>query len=91
MYEVVMPPLHIKLGLFKQFVKAFDKNGQTFRYLSVRLPHFSPAKIAGGIFSGPDIRKMLKSEQCQNKLFFEYFFNVYVLFLIFSSLSKKKI
>ena len=30
----IFPPLHIKLDLMKQFVKAVDKNGSFFAYIS---------------------------------------------------------
>ena len=30
---IILPSLHIKLGLFKNFVKALDKNGAGFYYL----------------------------------------------------------
>jgi len=31
--KILIPPLHIKLGLIKQFVKALDKTGKCFEYL----------------------------------------------------------
>ena len=31
--KVLLPPLHIKLGLMKKFVKALPKEGETFKYL----------------------------------------------------------
>jgi len=31
--KVLLPPLHIKLGLMKQFVKALDKEGECFMYI----------------------------------------------------------
>ena len=31
--KIIFPPLHIKLGLMKQFVKALDKERQYFEYL----------------------------------------------------------
>jgi hypothetical protein len=31
--KVYLPPLHIKLGLMKNFVKAMDRDGQGFLYL----------------------------------------------------------
>ncbi|GFV38650.1 uncharacterized protein TNCV_4412041 [Trichonephila clavipes] len=31
--KILFPPLHIKLGLMKQFVKALDKEGECFKYL----------------------------------------------------------
>ena len=29
--EILLPPLHMKLGIVKNFVKAMDKNGDDFR------------------------------------------------------------
>ena len=31
--KIILPPLHIKLGLMKQFVKALDKDGPCFVYI----------------------------------------------------------
>src|SRR5215831_18672907 len=31
--RILLPPLHIKLGLMKNFVKAMDRNGTAFLYL----------------------------------------------------------
>ena len=36
--KVLLSPLHIKLGLMKQFVMALDKEGDCFRYLCVIFP-----------------------------------------------------
>jgi hypothetical protein len=57
--KVCLPPLHIKLGLMKQFVKALDKNGAPMRYLAAKFPGLSDAKVKGGIFVGPQIREIL--------------------------------
>ena len=60
--KVIFPPLHIKLGLMKQFVKALDKEGQCFKYLRQSFPSLSDEKVKQGIFNGPDIRKMTKDD-----------------------------
>ena len=31
--KIVLPPLHIKLGIMKQFAKAPEKDGDCFRYI----------------------------------------------------------
>ena len=31
--NILLSPLHIKLGLMKNFVKALDKDGEAFKYL----------------------------------------------------------
>ena len=58
--KILIPPLHIKLGLMKQFVKALDKTGQCFQYLRKKFPKISDAKIKEGVFDGPQIRTMFK-------------------------------
>ena len=58
-----MPPLHIKLGLTKQFVKALDKDGAAFKYLQNLFPKLSEAKVKGGIFIGPQVKLTLKSDE----------------------------
>lgn len=60
--DVLLPPLHIKLGLFKNFVKALDKDGEAFQYLLQVFPKISYAKIKEGIFVGPQIRKLLSDD-----------------------------
>jgi len=60
--KVLLPPLHIKLGLMKQFVKALNKEGECFEYLEIKFPRISVAKLKEGIFNGPQIRTLLKDE-----------------------------
>lgn len=48
--RVLLPPLHIKLGLVKNFVKAMDKEGAAFVHLRGLFPHLSNAKILEGKF-----------------------------------------
>ena len=55
MNKVLLPPLHIKLGLMKNFVKALHKNGAAFQHLSTVFPGLSAAKLKEGIFVGPQI------------------------------------
>ncbi|GBP60895.1 hypothetical protein EVAR_48699_1 [Eumeta japonica] len=56
----LLPPLHIKLGLIKQYVKALDKDGDCFRYLRGKFPAISDAKLKEGIFNGPQIRTLFQ-------------------------------
>lgn len=51
--KVQLPPLHIKLGIMKQFVKALNTSGACFKYLIGKFPNLSDAKIKEGIFVGP--------------------------------------
>ena len=58
--KIVSPPLHIKLGLIKQFVKALCKEGDCFQYIKAAFPSVSEEKTKAGIFDGPQIRKLIK-------------------------------
>jgi hypothetical protein len=48
--KVYLPPLHIKLGLMKYFVKVMDRDGQVFLYLRRKFPRISDAKIKEDIY-----------------------------------------
>nr|CAH7753306.1 unnamed protein product [Callosobruchus chinensis] len=58
--NIYLPPLHIKLGLIKQFVKAKDKTGDAFQFLKSKFPRLSEAKIKEGVFVGPQIRQLFQ-------------------------------
>lgn len=58
--KIILPPLHIKLGMIKQFVKALDKEGDCFKYICRKFPKLSMEKLKGGIFDGPQIRQLIK-------------------------------
>lgn len=60
---VLLPPLHIKLGLMKQFVKALNEEGDCFKYLDKKFPNISDVKLKEGIFDGPQIRTLMKDDQ----------------------------
>ena len=42
--KIILLPLHIELGLIKQFTKALDKAGNCFKYLIQKFPTKSDAK-----------------------------------------------
>lgn len=58
--KIIFPPLHIKLGLMKQFVKALDTNESCFAYIGRKMPQISTEKLKAGIFDGPQIRQLIK-------------------------------
>ena len=63
-YKVLLPPLHIKLGIVKQLVKAMSKvKSAAFMHIFEILPSLSEAKINESVFTGPQIRELLKNEQ----------------------------
>jgi len=56
---IILPSRHMKFGLFKNFVKALDKNVVGFYYLKETFPRVSDSKIKEGIFVGPQIRALI--------------------------------
>lgn len=66
--NIILPPLHIKLGLMKQFVKALDKNGSCFAYIGRKMPQLSTEKLKAGIFDGPQIRQLMKDPTFVNSM-----------------------
>jgi len=60
--KIFLPPLHIKLGLMKNFVKAMNKEGAGFCYLRQMFLRISDANIKEGIFVGPQIRCILNDK-----------------------------
>lgn len=67
--KILLPPLHIKLGLIKQFVKALkSRESNAFTYLAVKFPKLSESKIKEGVFDGPQIRTLLKDQQFQKHM-----------------------
>ncbi|KAI6651178.1 hypothetical protein LOD99_5529 [Oopsacas minuta] len=59
-HKIILPPLHIKLGLMKQFIEALDKDRYCFKYIRNYFPGISEEKKKAGIFEGPQIRKLLR-------------------------------
>ena len=66
--KILLPPLHIKLGLMKNFVKALDRDGAAFKYLISKFPRLSLDKIKEGVFVGPQIRELMVDIQFDNTL-----------------------
>lgn len=67
--SIIVPPLHIKLGLMTNFIKAIrESNKEAIDFLDGLFPKLSRFKIDQGIFVGPQIRKALHSEDFRNLL-----------------------
>ena len=60
---MLIPPLHIKLDLIKQFLTALDKEPAAFKYLQVLFPKLSVVKVKAGIFVGPQIKKIVECDE----------------------------
>ncbi|GBN58234.1 hypothetical protein AVEN_22951-1 [Araneus ventricosus] len=65
--KILLPPLHIKLGLMN-FVTVMDCGGSGFQYLSLKFPKVSQTKIKKGIFVGPQFRHLMKNLVFESKL-----------------------
>ena len=62
MNNVLLPPLHIKRGQMKNFVKVMDKNDTAFQHLCTLFPALSSSKLKQGIFVRQQIREVLKDK-----------------------------
>ena len=56
--KILLPSMHLKLGLMKTSVKAMNQEEAAFTYLWQKFPRLSEAKI----FIGPQIRDTIKNE-----------------------------
>ena len=65
--KIIFPPLHINLGLMKQFAKALDKTG-CFQYILSAFPGLCNEKLKAGIFDGHQIRKLIKHPNFQHSM-----------------------
>jgi len=66
--KILLPPLHIKLGLAKQFVKALGSQSEAFQHICLMFPKLSDAKLKAGIFTRPQIREMLNCTDLEQKM-----------------------
>ena len=66
--KVLIPPLHIKLGLIKQFVEKMNPEGEAFKRMQELFPKLSEAKVKGGIFVGPQVKRLMQSDSFLEKL-----------------------
>ena len=66
--KILIPLLHVKLGLMKQFTRALDKDGRCFNYLRRAFPGLTIENLKAGIFDGPQIRQLIKDTEFQNSM-----------------------
>jgi hypothetical protein len=59
--KILLPSMHLKRGLMKKFVNAMNQEA-AFTYLRKTFPRLSEAKLKEGIFTGPQIRDLIKDE-----------------------------
>ena len=53
--KILLPSMHLKLGLMKNFVKDMNQEEAVFTYLWEKFPRLREAKMKEGIFIGPQI------------------------------------
>jgi len=61
--KVFPPPLHIKQGLMKNFVKDLDVKGPAFTYLCAKFPSLTDEKVKADVFICPQTRQLFKDQQ----------------------------
>ena len=66
--RILFPPLHIKLGLIKQFTNTLDKHGDCFTYLCQAFPGLTMEKLKADIFVGPHIRQLIRDPEFENSM-----------------------
>ena len=66
--KVLFPPLHINLGLIKQFVKKMNPKGKAFKHIQELFSKLSEANVKGGIFVGPQVKRLMQSDSFLEKL-----------------------
>ncbi|KAK7792840.1 hypothetical protein R5R35_004415 [Gryllus longicercus] len=59
--KIILLPLHIELGLVKNFIRALPKDSDAFKSLKSIFPKLTAAKIDAGVFNGPQIRKLTEN------------------------------
>ena len=67
--KVLMPPLHIKLRLMKNFSKAMAKHrSNDFEFLCKNFPNLNQDKLKEGIFVVPQIREVFEDPEFEKAL-----------------------
>ena len=61
--KVLLAPLRIKLGLFKQFVKKLNPEDDVFEQIQELFPKLSQAKIKAGVFVSPHVKTSYEVQQ----------------------------
>ena len=65
--RIISPVLHLKLGIFKQFIK-YLKNEDAYSVLAEIFPRTSSQKVTAGIFTGPQVDKIADSDRFVSSL-----------------------
>lgn len=60
--DIIIPPLHIKLGGYTSWAKTLKEDGKARAYLKQKFPKISDEKLRQGVLDGPHIRALLLDE-----------------------------
>jgi len=60
--KILLPFMHLKLFLMKNFVKSNNQEEASFTYLGENFPRLNETKLKESIFNGPQIRDLIKEE-----------------------------
>lgn len=66
--NIILPDLHIRLGICTQIIKAMDKKKNGYKYLSIKFPRLSAEKIEAGILNGPQIKALFRDNKFWSSL-----------------------
>ena len=64
--KIILPSLHIKLSIMKQFVKALNKDSDCFKYICTKFLESMIEKSKAIIFDGPQIRTLINDHNFPN-------------------------
>jgi len=66
--KIFLPPLLIKLGLMKNFMKGVDKTGRRLEYVRNKFRNVSHTKIKEDMFIGPQMMELMQDKQIDEDL-----------------------
>jgi len=66
--KILLPSMHLKLGLIKNSVKAMNQVEAAFTYLREKFPRLSEAKLKEGIIIDPQLRDLMKEKYFEKLL-----------------------
>jgi len=66
--KIYLAPLHIKLGLMKNFAKGIDTTRRGFQYVRNKFSNVSDGKMKEGAFIRPQIRELMQDKQLDEDL-----------------------
>ena len=66
--RILLPLLHIKLGIMRNVIKDINRNGPTMQFLRRKFSKISEAKITAGILNGPQIRELIHDNNFDNSM-----------------------